>query len=75
MKISFLDHGVNRKVVDNVENYPNMKFQPKLIKNSTENGQKQQKKTFFDEKLLIKSLFVSVLVHFYIASYCRYEAI
>ena len=34
------DHGVKRKVVDNVENYPNMKFQPKLMKRSRENVQK-----------------------------------
>ena len=26
MKMSFHDHGVIRKVVDNLENYPNMKF-------------------------------------------------
>ena len=36
----FPDHGVNIKVVDNVENYLNMKFQPKLMQRSRENGQK-----------------------------------
>ena len=40
VKMSFPDHGVNRKVVDNVENYQNMKFQPKLMTRSRENGQK-----------------------------------
>ena len=40
VKMSFPDHGVNRKVVDNVENYLNMKFQPKLMQRSRENGQK-----------------------------------
>ena len=40
VKMIFPDHGVNRKVVDNVENYLNMKFQPKLMKRSRENGQK-----------------------------------
>ena len=39
-KTIFADHGVNRKVVDNVENYLNMKFQPKLMQRSRENGQK-----------------------------------
>ena len=39
----FPDHGVYRKVVDNVEDYPNMKFQPKLMKRSRENGQKHRK--------------------------------
>ena len=38
--MSFPDHGVNRKVVDNVEHYINMKFQPKLMTRSRENGQK-----------------------------------
>ena len=36
----FSDHGVNRKVVDNDKNYLNMKFQPKVMKRSRENGQK-----------------------------------
>ena len=36
----FIDHGVNRKVVYNVENYLNLKFQPKLMQRSRENGQK-----------------------------------
>ena len=29
VKMIFPDHGINRKVVDNVENYSNMQFQPK----------------------------------------------
>ena len=53
VKMIFPDHGVNRKVVDNVENYLNMKFQPKLMKRSRENGQKTSKTSFFDIKLLI----------------------
>ena len=32
--------GVNRKVVDNDENYLSMRFQPKLMTRSRENGQK-----------------------------------
>ena len=40
VKMIFLDHGVNRKVVDNDKNYLNMKFQPKVMKRSRENGQK-----------------------------------
>jgi len=40
VKMSFPDHGVNRKVVDNVEKYLNMKFQPTLMTRSRENGQK-----------------------------------
>ena len=39
--MSFPDHGIKRKVVDNVEHYINMKFQPKLMTRSRENGQKQ----------------------------------
>ena len=38
--MSFPDHGVSRKVADNVENYQHMKFQPKLMTRSRENGQK-----------------------------------
>ena len=34
------EDGVNRKVVDNVENYLNMKFQPELMTRSRENDQK-----------------------------------
>ena len=30
--MSFPDHGINRKVVDDVENYLNLKFQPNVIK-------------------------------------------
>ena len=40
VKMSFHDHGVKRKVVDKVENYLNMKFQPKLMTRSRENGEK-----------------------------------
>ena len=40
VKMSFPDHGVNRKLVDNVENYLNMQFQPKVMTRSPENGQK-----------------------------------
>ena len=39
VKMIFLDHGVNRKVVDNDKNYLNMKFQQKVMKRSRENGQ------------------------------------
>ena len=56
MKTSFPNHGVNRKVVDDVDNYLNMKFQPKLMKHSGENGQKTAKNSFFDIKLLIKEI-------------------
>ena len=34
VKMKFLELGVNRKVVGNVENYLNMKFQPKKAKHS-----------------------------------------
>ena len=40
VKMIFPDHGVKRKVVDNDKNYLNMKFQPKVMKRSRENGQK-----------------------------------
>ena len=40
VKMSFPDHGDSRKVVDNVENYSNMQFQPKVMTCSQENGQK-----------------------------------
>ena len=40
VKMIFSDRGVNRKVVDNDKNYLNMKFQPKVMKRSQENGQK-----------------------------------
>ena len=40
VKISFPDHVVNRKVVDNVENYLNMQFQPRVMTHSRVNGQK-----------------------------------
>ena len=39
VKMIFLDHSVNKKVVDNVENYLNMQFQPKVMMHSQENGQ------------------------------------
>ena len=38
--MSFPDHGAKRKVVDNVENYLNMQFQPKVMTHYQENGQK-----------------------------------
>ena len=38
--MSFPDHGINRKVVDNVENYLDMQFPPKLMQRSQENSQK-----------------------------------
>ena len=41
--MTFLRPGVNRKVVDNVENYQNMKFQPKTWTRSRENGKKLPK--------------------------------
>ena len=40
VKMIFPDLGVNKKVVDNDENYLNMQFQPKKMKRSRENGQK-----------------------------------
>ena len=40
VKMIFPDHSVIRKVVNNVENYLNMQFQPKLMQRSRENGQK-----------------------------------
>ena len=40
VKMIFPNQGVYIKVVDNVENYLNMKFQPKLMQRSRENGQK-----------------------------------
>ena len=39
VKTIFADHGVNRKIVDNVDNYLNMKFQTKLMQRFRENGQ------------------------------------
>ena len=38
--MSFPDHSVNRKDVENVKNYLNMQFQPKLMQRSQENDQK-----------------------------------
>ena len=40
VKMIFADHSVYRKVVDNVENYLNMQFQPKLMQRSPDYGQK-----------------------------------
>ena len=40
VKMIFIDHSVNIKVVDNVENYLHMQFEPKLMQRSRENGQK-----------------------------------
>ena len=40
VNMSFPDHSVNRKLVDNVENYLNMQFQQKVMPRSQENGQK-----------------------------------
>ena len=40
VKMSFPDHSVDRKVVENVDNYLNMQFQPKVMTHSHENGQK-----------------------------------
>ena len=53
VKTIFLNHGVHRKVVDNVDTYLNMKFQPKLMKSSRDNDQEPVKLSFFDLKLLI----------------------
>ena len=47
VKMIFPDHSVNRKVVDNVENYLNMQFQPKIMQRSRENGQKPHFLTYF----------------------------
>ena len=38
--MSFSDHGINEKLVDHVKIYQNMKFQPKVMTHSRENGQK-----------------------------------
>jgi hypothetical protein len=43
VKMNFLELGVNRKGVDNVENYLNMKFQPTILTRAREN----RKKTHF----------------------------
>ena len=47
VKMNFLEFGVNRKVVYNVENYLNMKFQTKIFTRSRENGQKPHFLTYF----------------------------
>ncbi len=51
---NFPENVTNRKVVDNDENYLNMKFQPKILTRSRENAKKPPKTSFFDIKLLIK---------------------
>ena len=51
MKMIFADHGVNQKVVENVEIYL-MQFHPEIMQRSRENGQKP----VFLEKLLIKKI-------------------
>ena len=40
VKMKFLELGVDRKVVGNVENYLNMQFQPKIFTRSRENAEK-----------------------------------
>ena len=40
MKMIFPDHSVKRKVVENLESYLNMQFQPKIMQRSRENGRK-----------------------------------
>ena len=40
VKTIFAHHGVNRKVVDNIENDLNMQFEPKVMTHSRENSQK-----------------------------------
>ena len=47
VKMKFLELGVNRKVVGNVENYSNMKFQPKIFTRSWENAKKPHFLTYF----------------------------
>ena len=51
VKMIYPDKGVNSRVVDNIENCLNMKFQPKLIKRPRKNGQKTAKNTFLLTKL------------------------
>ena len=62
--MSFPDHGVNRKVVDNVKHYINMKFQQKLMTRSRENGQKpdflQQVSLFHRKALFQKIRFLAI---------------
>ena len=50
VKMIFLDHGVNRKVVDNDKNYPNMNFEKNQATRSRENLQKPQKPSFLGIK-------------------------
>ena len=47
VKMKFLELGVNRKVVGNVENYRNMKFQPKIWTSSWKNAKKPHFLTYF----------------------------
>ena len=42
-----LELGVNRKVVGNVENYLNIKFQPKIFTRSPENAEKPHFLAYF----------------------------
>ena len=56
VKIEFLELGVNRKVVSNVENYLDMKFQSNIFTRSRENAEKPHFTSFFDIKLLIKKI-------------------
>ena len=61
MEDDFSDHSVNRKVVDNVENYLNMQLQPKLMQEISAKNfhaflKKCQKTSCFDKKLLIKKI-------------------
>ena len=46
-KMKFPDLVTNRKVVGNVENYLNMKFQPNIFTRSRENAKKPHFSTYF----------------------------
>ena len=58
--MTFLDLGVNRKVVDNDVYYINMDFQPNRDKNTRENGQKPSKMA----KNGLKTVFLPYLTNF-----------
>ena len=47
VKMKFLELGVNRKVVGNVENYLNMKFQPNIFTRSFTRSQEKAEKPHF----------------------------
>ena len=47
VRMKFLELSVSRKVVGNVENYLNMKFQPKILTRSRENAKKPHFFTYF----------------------------